>query len=94
LRTKHRGIIRGSVGNSNNSSSEPGPAAGAAQPALAEQVRAWSGPLLMGLGGVIAYRAVAAGAVVAGLTLGIAMAGLGALRSYYLFRYLRPRKVA
>jgi len=56
---------------------------------MAEQVRAWSGVPLLGLGCVIGYRAVAGGAAIAGLLLGAAMAGLGALRIYYLLRYLR-----
>jgi hypothetical protein len=64
-----------------------------ARPALtarmAEQVRAWSGVPLLGLGCVVGYRAVVGGAAVAGLLLGASMAGLGALRIYYLLRYLR-----
>ncbi len=58
---------------------------------MAEQVRAWSGLPLLGLGCVIGYRAVAAGAVVSGLMLGAAVGGLGAVRVYHLFRYLRAR---
>jgi hypothetical protein len=86
------------MGNSNSLSSAAGAAPRAPQPSttwrLAEQLRAWSGPLLLGLGCVIGYRAIAAGAVVAGLLLGVSMAGLGAVRSYYLFRHLRLRNLA
>ncbi len=68
-------------------------APGSTRPALtarmAEQVRAWSGVPLLGLGCVIGYRAFAAGAAVSGLLLGTSMAGLGALRIYYLLSYLR-----
>ncbi len=76
-----------------NSSSHPKPHRAADAPALtarmAEQVRAWSGFVLLGLGCVVGYRAIAAGAGAAGLLLGAAMAGLGAMRTYYLIRYLR-----
>jgi hypothetical protein len=58
---------------------------------MAEQIRAWSGPPLLGLGCIIGYRAVANGAVVAGLLLGTSVAGLGAVRIYYLLRYLRAK---
>ena len=44
---------------------------------------------MLGLGCVIGYRAFAAGAAVAGLLLGASVAGLGAVRIYYLLRYLR-----
>jgi hypothetical protein len=60
---------------------------------MAEQFRAWSGPPLLGLGCIIGYRAVANGAVVAGLLLGTSVAGLGALRIYYLMRYLRAKDI-
>jgi hypothetical protein len=64
-----------------------------ARPALtarmAEQLRAWSGVPLLALGCVIGYRALAGGAAAAGMLLGAAMAALGALRIYYLLRYLR-----
>ncbi len=56
---------------------------------MAEQVRAWSGVPLLGLGCVIGYRAIAGGAAVAGVLMGAALAGLGAVRIYYLLRYLR-----
>jgi hypothetical protein len=56
---------------------------------VAEQVRAWSGVPLLGLGCVIGYRATAAGAGIAGLVLGASIAGLGAIRIYYLLRHLR-----
>ncbi len=56
---------------------------------MAEQIRAWSGVPLLGLGCAIGYRAAAAGAGVAGVMFGASMAGLGALRIYYLLRYLR-----
>ncbi len=56
---------------------------------MAEQVRAWSGVPLLGLGCVIGYRAIAGGAAVAGVLMGAALAGLGAVRIYYLLRHLR-----
>jgi hypothetical protein len=66
-----------------------------ARPALtarmAEQMRAWSGVPLLGLGCVIGYRAVAGGAAATGRLLGGAIAALGAVRLYYLLRYLRAR---
>ncbi|MGO9060335.1 MAG: hypothetical protein ACLQU2_23580 [Candidatus Binataceae bacterium] len=58
---------------------------------MAEQVRAWSGPPLLGLGCIIGYRAVAGGAVVSGLLLGTSVAGLGAVRTYYLLHHLRSK---
>jgi len=58
---------------------------------MAEQVRAWSGLPLLGLGCIIGYRAVAGGAVVSGLLLGTSVAGLGAVRTYYLLRHLRAQ---
>ena len=67
----------------------PGQARPAFTARMAEQVRAWSGVPLLGLGCVIGYRAFAAGAAVAGLLLGASVAGLGAVRIYYLLRYLR-----
>lgn len=74
---------------------ESGHHQGGSQPAItarmAEQLRAWSGPPLLGLGGIIGYRAVANGAVVAGFLLGVSVAGLGAMRIYYLLRYLRAK---
>ena len=79
--------------NPPRSSSQRSRAPSRAQPALtarmAEQVRAWSGVPLLALGCVIGYRAVVAGAAVAGLLLGTSLMGLGALRIYYLLRYLR-----
>ncbi len=72
---------------------EEKPATGRSRPALtarmAEQVRAWSGVPLLGLGCVIGYRAIAGGAAVAGVLMGASLAGLGAVRIYYLLRYLR-----
>jgi hypothetical protein len=67
----------------------PEPARPAVTARMAEQVRAWSGLPLTGLGCVIGYRAWAGGAGVAGMLLGGAMAALGAVRIYYLLRYLR-----
>jgi hypothetical protein len=67
----------------------PGQARPALTARMAEQVRAWSGVPLLALGCVVGYRAFVAGAAVAGLLLGISLAGLGALRTYYLLRYLR-----
>jgi hypothetical protein len=79
--------------NPPRSLSPPSCAPRQAPPALtarvAEQVRAWSGLPMIGLGCVIGYRALMAGAAVAGLLLGTSLAGLGALRTYYLLRYLR-----
>ena len=86
----------GPLMNVNRSSTgELGPDQGESQPAItarmAEQLRAWSGPPLLGLGCLIGYRAVANGAVVTGVLLGMSMAGLGAMRSYYLLRYLQAK---
>jgi hypothetical protein len=82
-------INRGPNCERNRDQSGPQPAITAR---MAEQFRAWSGPPLLGLGCIIGYRAVANGAVVAGLLLATAMAGLGAVRSYYLVRYLRAKE--
>lgn len=58
---------------------------------IAEQLRAWSGVVLLALGLVVGYRVAAAGAPITGLLMGGAMAGLGAFRTYHLCIHLLMR---